>query len=150
MSATRTCASRRLAVKTGGQVWVYDTLDHHIGGFSQQQGLGGSITFTSQHGTVNLSTLPVVSRDGVPQAPAAVPQPVVQEPSLSTPPVGVDVNQVPRPETLNHNAPTQPTDKLVTSEEVIATLERLGNLLEKGYLTEDEFATKKAELLSRL
>ena len=34
-------AARRLAVKTGGQVWVYDTLDHRIGGFSQQQG-GGS------------------------------------------------------------------------------------------------------------
>jgi hypothetical protein len=29
-------AARRLAVKTPGQVWVYDTLDHQIGGFSQQ------------------------------------------------------------------------------------------------------------------
>ena len=29
---------RRLAVRPGGEVWVYDTLDHQIGGFSQQQG----------------------------------------------------------------------------------------------------------------
>ncbi len=57
-------AAHRLAVDTGGDVWVYDTLDHQIGGFSQQQGGGSSITFTSQYGTVNLATLPVVSRGG--------------------------------------------------------------------------------------
>ena len=45
---------------------------------------------------------------------------------------------------------TQPSDNLVTSEEVLDTVERLGKLLEKGYLTEEEFATKKAELLGRL
>jgi hypothetical protein len=53
---------RRLAVDTGGECWVYDTQDHQIGGFSQQQGYGSSITFTSQYGTVNLASLPVVSR----------------------------------------------------------------------------------------
>ncbi|AUB84203.1 hypothetical protein [Candidatus Thiodictyon syntrophicum] len=55
-------ALRRLAVDTGGECWVYDTQDQQIGGFSQQQGSGSSITFTSQYGTVNLATLPVVSR----------------------------------------------------------------------------------------
>ena len=54
--------ARRLAVQTGLDVWVYDTLDHQIGGFSQQQGSGGSILFTSQYGTVNLSNLPGVSQ----------------------------------------------------------------------------------------
>jgi hypothetical protein len=54
--------ARRLAVDTGGECWVYDTLDHQIGGFSQQQGGGASITFSSQYGTVNLASLPVVSR----------------------------------------------------------------------------------------
>lgn len=53
---------RRLAVDTNGECWVYDTQDHQIGGFSQQQGGGSSITFTSQYGTVNLAGLPVVSR----------------------------------------------------------------------------------------
>lgn len=59
-------SSRRLAVDAGGEVWVYDTQDHQIGGFSQQQGSNNSITFSSQFGTVNLSSLPVVSRNGVP------------------------------------------------------------------------------------
>jgi len=54
----------RLAVETQGQVWLYDTGNHQIGGFSQQQGLGGSILFSSQYGTVNLASLPVVSIDG--------------------------------------------------------------------------------------
>ena len=50
---------------------VYDTLDHQIGGVSQQQGAGASLTFTSQHGTVPVASLPVVSIDGVAQkAPA--------------------------------------------------------------------------------
>ncbi|WP_295385953.1 SHOCT domain-containing protein [uncultured Thiodictyon sp.] len=53
---------RRLAVDTGGECWVYDTQDHQIGGFSQQQGYGSSITFSSQYGTVNLGSLSVVSR----------------------------------------------------------------------------------------
>jgi hypothetical protein len=54
--------ARRLAVDSGGDVWVYDALDHQIGGFAQQQGLGNSIVFSSQYGTVILSSLPVVSR----------------------------------------------------------------------------------------
>ena len=56
---------RRLAVELNGHVTVYDTLDHEISGVSQQQGRGGSLTLTSQHGTVSVSTLPVVSVDGV-------------------------------------------------------------------------------------
>lgn len=62
--------AHRLAVDAGGEVWVYDTLNHQIGGFSQQQGSNTSITFTSQFGTVNLSSLPVVMRNGQPLTPA--------------------------------------------------------------------------------
>ncbi len=55
--------TRRLAVDLGGRVWVYDTGDHDIGGVSQQQSGGGmTLTFTSQHGVVDLAALPVVSR----------------------------------------------------------------------------------------
>ena len=126
--------SRRLAVTTGGDVWVYDTMDHHIGGFAQQQGVGGSITFTSQFGTVNLSTLPVISRGGVPQAPeVASPQ---NEGSGSS-------FEVSQPTVEQTATPSR-------SDDIIGTLDRLGELKEKGYITDDEFATKKAELLSRL
>ncbi|GHA94129.1 SHOCT domain-containing protein [Modicisalibacter luteus] len=56
---------RRLAVRVGGSTSVYDTGDHCIGGVSQQQGIGGpgSVSFTSQHGVIDLASLPVVSHD---------------------------------------------------------------------------------------
>lgn len=58
-------SSRRLAVDLGGRVWVYDTADHSIGGVSQQQSGGNmKLTFTSQYGTVDISSLTVVSRGG--------------------------------------------------------------------------------------
>ena len=124
---------RRLAVKTGGEVWVYDTLDHSIGGFSQQQGSGGSITFSSQYGTVDLGRLPVVSRNG---------QPVMQQPTPAPPSVTYQPN-------FNAGAPVN-NMSMAGSNEVIAALEKLGDLKAKGIITEDEFSAKKADLLSRL
>jgi hypothetical protein len=122
---------RRLAVKTGGEVWVYDTLDHQIGGFSQQQGVGGSITFSSQYGTVDLTRLPVTSRNG---------QPVMQAPTPPPPTASFQQGQATAPG----------AGASFSSSDVIAALEKLGDLKSKGILTEDEFAAKKAELLSRL
>src|ERR1700746_2766889 len=55
---------RRLAVELNGHVTVYDTLDHQISGVSQQQGRGGSLTLTSQHGKFSFSPLPVFSGSG--------------------------------------------------------------------------------------
>ena len=118
--------ARRLAVQTGADVWVYDTQDHQIGGFSQQQGSGGSIVFTSQYGTVNLSTLPVVSQNGQPFRPIP-----------------------PLPSPVPFNGSSTPTSS-APSGDVLATLERLGALKIQGILTDAEFNAKKAELLSRL
>ena len=141
----------RLAVTTGGDPWVYDTLDHQISGFGQQQGGGQSITFTSQYGTVNLSTLPVVSRNG---------QNVTQPAGPPMPPTMPPTNAGPNgPPTEPSNPPFQPTAPAQQPEtgfvgestaDVIATLERLGALKEKGYISDEEFAAKKSELLSRL
>ncbi len=147
-------SSQRLAVKTGRNVWVYDTLHHSIGGFSQQQGGGGSITFSSQFGTVNLSTLPVVSRDGVlEQEPATPPQPHHQhpvEPDLPSPAESSVPQQLPVSDEQTSSAPTAVTPTSTSQEDVIDTLDRLGGLVAKGYVTDEEFAAKKAELLSRL
>lgn len=52
---------RRLAVDVGHGVCVYDTLDHRIVGFGQQQDGAATMVFTSQHGLVSLSSLPIVS-----------------------------------------------------------------------------------------
>jgi len=125
--------ARRLAVKTGGDVWVYDTLNHQIGGFSQQQSGGSSITFSSQFGTVNLANLPIVSRNGV--APVQASQP--SEPQHESP--------VTSAQPLSHSSPPS-----AAGDQVLETLDRLGGLLDKGYITKEEFAAKKADLLNRL
>lgn len=73
-------ATRRLAIEQAGHLTVYDTLDHRIGGVSQQQGSGASLRFTSQSGPVDLATLPIVSgwRGDAPamspDAPASTPR----------------------------------------------------------------------------
>ncbi|EMI17398.1 hypothetical protein RMSM_05682 [Rhodopirellula maiorica SM1] len=134
--------NRRLAVKTGSDVWVYDTLDHQIGGFGQQQGGGSSITFTSQYGTVNLASLPVVSRNGVPIAsppapPAPAPAAPANEPSGNHPSANSENGSMNRQDASG-------------SEDILGTLERLGSLKEKGYISDQEFDEKKRDLLGRL
>ncbi len=116
-------ATRRLAVEINGHVTVYDTQNHQIGGVSQQQGMDASLTFTSQFGLVRVADLPVVAADGVPQAEtqAAVKAEL-----------------------------TPPTPAEGTAEAIIAMIERLAELQQKNVLSEEEFAAKKAELLSRL
>ena len=52
---------RRLAIELHGKVTVYDTLDHRIDSFSQQQSQTGSMSFYSQHGLVDVGALPVIS-----------------------------------------------------------------------------------------
>ena len=125
--------TRRLAVQHGGQVTIYDTLDHQIGGVQQQQGGPfGSQSFTSQFGTFTVDSLPVISGGSPPaqQAPAPFvpsPQPTPYAPSVA-----------------NSNMPNQPSDDL------LATLERLGALRDKGIVSEQEFQAKKAQLLSKM
>ena len=57
-------AQRRLVVDQGGEVSVYDTQGHQIGGVSQQQSGSGSMKFQSQYGSVDTLDLPLVSRTG--------------------------------------------------------------------------------------
>jgi hypothetical protein len=126
--------SRRLAVDSGGDVWVYDTLDHQIGGFSQQQGSGSSILFSSQYGNISLSTLPVISRNGQ-SVPMTPPAPYSQPAATFTP---------------QANFTQQAAPAAALDGNVFAAIERLGDLKSKGLISEQEFTTKKAELLARL
>ena len=128
--------ARRLAIDLNGQVTVYDSLDHQIGGFSQQQGGSGSLTFTSQYGTVFVSSLPIVS--GAPQAPAYAPPPVYE-------PAPQQQTYAPPPQTQGYGAAPP-----LGQSEVISAIEKLADLHAKGILSDQEFSTKKAELLSRL
>jgi hypothetical protein len=129
--------SRQLAIQQGGQVRVYDTGEHRISGFSQQQGGDQSLTFTSQYGLVRVADLVlVVPEDDRPRNSA---------PSGSAPPPA----QAPQSET--RAAPTAPPAAARPAvEDIVKTIERLAELRQKNILTEEEFASKKAELLSRL
>ena len=141
-------AARRLAIPIDGRVTVYDTLDHQISGFSQQQSGDASLTFTSQHGLVRVADLPVVptGRAGPPPSraeaetpasmAAAAAQPSMVAPAAPTPP--------PQPAAPPLTGPSGSTD------EIFARIEHLAELRQKGILTEEEFTTKKAELLARL
>jgi hypothetical protein len=54
-------AARRLVIEDAGRVTVYDTLDHRIGSVAQLQFRRGVQTFSSQHGTLDVTSLPVVT-----------------------------------------------------------------------------------------
>jgi hypothetical protein len=116
--------ARRLAVQRDGQVSVFDTLDHNIGGVSQQQGGGSSLTFASQYGTLSTLSLPLVSGPGL---QAGNPT------NFAAPP-----------------APSAPVYQSAPSGDPVSLLEKLGQLRDAGILTPEEFAAKKTELLNRL
>ncbi|MCW2930323.1 MAG: hypothetical protein JWM19_1285 [Actinomycetia bacterium] len=131
--------ARRLAVQSdGGPVRVYDTLGHVIGGVQQHQGkLPGGLSFTSQYGTFTVESLPLVS------------------PAQTTPPApGPPADPAPAARTIAPPPPAAPPERASTAgtdaDAVLAALERLGDLHQRGILTDEEFAAKKTELLSRL
>jgi len=135
-------SSHRLAVDVNGDVSIYDTLDHQIGGVSQQQGGNNSMTFSSQYGSFSTLNLPLISVNG--QAPVA-PEPVYNPPV--NPPANTQTPYVEPVQNQNQNAAPQNT---TDSNDVFRIIEQLAELRKKDILTEDEFSTKKAELLSRL
>ncbi|WP_068077800.1 SHOCT domain-containing protein [Novosphingobium lentum] len=131
-------ATHRLAIDQRGRVTVYDTADHRISGFSQQQSGDQSITFTSQHGLVRVADLAVVSPSPAtapePQAPAAEQAVPKAHPAPAPPPVNVVANPA----------------ITISDDEIFSRIERLADLRKKDIITAAEFEAKKAELLARL
>lgn len=113
---------RRLAIDVNGQVTVYDTLDHQITGVGQQQGGSSLVSFISQFGQVTLSSLPVVQISGFAQQ--------VSDPSCY--------------ETFHQQATTS------EDGDILSKIEKLAELCQRGIVSDEEFACKKSELLSRL
>lgn len=131
--------ARRLAIEVNGTVTVYDTLDHSIGGFSQQQAYGGTLSFNSQYGLIDVASLPVISVDGVaPFVPMNMPAPYAP------------VEQPFQPVQTNGYGGHGSSASSSNSQDVFATIEKLAELRTKGILSDEEFATKKSELLSRV
>jgi hypothetical protein len=137
-------AAGRLAVEVNGHISIYDTSGHQIAGISsQQQSSAGGLVFSTADGSISLAHLTALGTPAA-AAPSAAPAPppapqanqaVAGQAAVAEPPA---VAARPEPD-----PPAGGTD-------VFATLERLGELMKKGILTEEEFAAKKSELLSRL
>ena len=166
----------RLAIDTGnGDVRVYDTADHQIGGFSQQQSGDQSLSFTSQYGLVKIAELREVdldqpdvsatrgqnekhapalseallkaaseSRPVAPSLAAAGPAPDSLEP-VEPEPVEPEPIQADFPRTE-----ANPVPAAADESDIFAKIERLAALHAKGILSDEEYRTKKAELLARI
>ena len=136
--------AHRLAMESNGGVTIYDTLDHQIGGVSQQSG-SPTPSFSSQYGYVDLSRLPVVSVNGM--APMA---PVQVQPAQSFAPVNNNNGYNSAP-TYSSNASSSSAPASSGGDgDIFASLEKLAALQSRGILSEQEYSAKKAELLSRL
>lgn len=122
--------ARRLVIEVNGRVTVYDTLDHQIGGFSQQQSYGNSLSFSSQYGLIDVGSLPIISIDGVTPT-------TTNNTSCNT----------------SFNAPTaniQPPVNNPAENDIFAMIDKLADLRNRAILTKEEFTSKKMELLARL
>jgi hypothetical protein len=116
-------APRRLAIRLGERMSVHDTGDHRITGVSQQQGNSlASLSFTSQHGPVNLASLPEVGAGSPPSS---------------------------APSSSRSSANAAP-GSAGSEADVFDAIERLGDLKAKGLLSEEEFTAKKQALLARI
>lgn len=137
---------RRLAIQSNGQVTVYDTLDNNIGGVGQQQGGSDSLTFSSQYGTIRVDSLPRISgpgRHSAPQTNFVAPPPTAPAPYVDSSP-----SQAPQSSQGPSSFPAQNVPQ--NSSDILALLEKLGQLRDAGILTPEEFSAKKSELLGRL
>ncbi len=147
----------RLAIELNGQVTVYDTLDNNIGGVSQQQGGDTSLTFSSQYGTIAVNTLPIISGPGIPaQKQTNFAQPAPAKNQFIQPDNGNvanvnnnGTNNTDTPTPISNNVNNSFTDQSST-DGIITLIEKIAKLHESGALTDEEFNTKKSELLSRI
>jgi len=128
----------RLAIELNGEISVYDTLNHTIGGVSQQQGGDTSLTFSSQFGTIAVSSLPIISGPGkIPSAPQT---------NFAAP----EQNDYSTPEANEPVVNNEKIDNIDSSDEIIQLIEKLAKLHEIGALADEEFNSKKTELLNRI
>lgn len=131
-------AARRLAIRRGEKLELYDTGEHRITGVSQSGGAGDPV-FSGDRGTVRIADLqPVDTPTSSGAQPRTQPSPRAEqntEPSAAPPPTPAASATLP----ANH----APND-------LLALVEKLAELHQKGVLTEEEFTAKKADLLNRL
>jgi hypothetical protein len=133
--------TRRLAIQINGVTRIFDTAEHRIGGVQQQQGGGyGSVGFTSQLGTFAVSALSELGAEQVAATPVTAPAPQRQGQYQSATPAPQPSTPPPAPVPGGAGDPAT----------IVAAIESLAGLHQRGILSDEEFAAKKAELLARL
>ncbi len=137
---------QRLAVDTNGIVKVYDTLDHQIGGVSQQQGGNDSVTFNSQFGAFSIDSLPLVNGDNSSLPPQAATPQATQKIEQTT----ASQDQLLNTPQNNTDSPEQQATQNQSADQILSLIEKLASLRDAGALTDDEYNNKKSDLLNRL
>jgi Short C-terminal domain len=134
--------TRRLAIQINGVTKVFDTGEHHIGGVQQQQGGGySSVSFTSQFGTFGVLSLRELGTHQMAQPPAAARHQAQYQANPPSQPV---------PQTPVAKPASGGSEDAGNPQAIVAAIESLAGLHERGILSDEEFAAKKTELLSRL
>ncbi len=141
-------STKRLAIQVNGVTRVFDTGQHRIGGVQQQQGgQTGTVGFTSQLGTFDVSSLRELGTEHVAETPVAAPAPQHR-------PEPVPATRSVAPPAPGPTAPAPPAQPAAAPSgdpaTIIAAIESLAGLHERGILSDEEFAAKKSELLARL
>jgi Short C-terminal domain len=140
-------STRRLAIQIAGVTKVFDTGEHRIGGVQQQQGgPSGTLSFTSQLGTFDVSSLSQLGARQVADTPAAAPEP---QQTGDAPAPQRETNPEP-PSATQHRPPEPATGPSGDAAAIVAAIESLAGLHERGILSDEEFAAKKTELLGRI
>ena len=132
-------STRRLALQIDGDTRIFDTGDHQISGVQQQQSNGTYAlpSFSSQLGTFDISHLRRVDAQQLAETPAAAPA-STSEPDSA-------------PSAARHGqTPSAAARPAADHTDVIAAIEALADLHQRGILSDAEFSAKKAELLDRL
>jgi putative oligomerization/nucleic acid binding protein len=158
-------STRRLAIQINGVTKVFDTGEHRIGGVQQQQQGGGygSVSFTSQFGTFDVSSLAELGAQRVAETPAAAPAPQYQSQYQSDPArqfAPQTQAYAPQYQSQRQSGPAPQFAPQTQAPEpasgasgdpaaIVAAIESLAGLHERGVLSDEEFAAKKAELLGR-
>ena len=154
-------STRRLAIQINGVTKVFDTGEHRIGGVQQQQQGGGygSVTFTSQFGTFDVSSLPEVGTQRAAETPGAARAPQYQSQYQSDPaqaqyqsdPAQAQYQSDPAPQFASQTQTPEPASGASGDPAaIVAAIESLAGLNQRAILSDEEFAAKKAELLGRL
>lgn len=136
---------RTLLIDRGGQPEAYDMADHLIRGVSQQQGGSpGTMSFSSQHGPIDLATLKRIGDVSGRREMAS------DEASRSKSTVDKPVDRASAAASETMPLAGRVGRQVSSAPDILETIDRLADLHARGVLTEEEFVMKKTELLARL